>query len=195
MSDKRFEDPYCYPPDYKVLRNREDIRDANRLKTFEHKVVMAKLAQGIPAGNFDLDHLKTIHAHLFRDVYEWAGEIRTVAISKKTGFLPHQHIPTAVDYLHKELKDENFLRALNQREFVDRASYFVGELNHIHPFRDGNGRTQTAWFALLAKSAGYVFDPARLKRDEWISAFIKAHDQSYTALAQCIDMAIRGEKP
>ena len=73
---------YCYPPDYTVLRNRLDIRDAPALEAAERQFVAQRLLEPVPAGDFDLAHLKAIHRHLFQDVYEWAGDVRTVEIAK-----------------------------------------------------------------------------------------------------------------
>ena len=70
MSDR----DYCYPPDYIVLRNRLNIRDALALEAAERELVAQRLLEPVPAGDFDLDHLKAIHRHLFQDLYAWAGE-------------------------------------------------------------------------------------------------------------------------
>ena len=77
MSDR----DYCYPPDYTVLRNRLNIRAAPTLEAAERQLVAQRLLEPVPAGDFDLAHLKAIHRHLFQDVYAWAGEIRTVEIA------------------------------------------------------------------------------------------------------------------
>ena len=75
MSDR----DYCYPPDYIVLRNRLDIRDAPAV---ERQLVAQRLLEPVPAGDYGLAHLKAIHRHLFQDVYAWAGEVRTAEIAK-----------------------------------------------------------------------------------------------------------------
>ena len=76
------ESDYCYPPDYTVLRNRPDLRDATALETAERELVAFRFLEPVPAGDVDLDHLKDNHYHLFQDVYTWAGEVRTVEIAK-----------------------------------------------------------------------------------------------------------------
>jgi fido (protein-threonine AMPylation protein) len=73
---------YCYPPDFSFLKNKLNLRDARELASFETEFVMQRIAEGAPTGNFDLAHVKAMHRHLFQDVYEWAGELRTVEISK-----------------------------------------------------------------------------------------------------------------
>ena len=93
MTDK----VYCYPPDYTVLRHIPGITDADKLDRVERRAVLACSEQGPPTGDFDLAHLRAIHRHLFQDIYEWAGEVRTVEISKgRTGFMPRRFIETGM---------------------------------------------------------------------------------------------------
>jgi len=74
-------DPYLIPGT-KVLRNRLGISHARSLDRIERRLVADKIAEGAPVGAFDLAHLQAIHHHLFQDVYDWAGELRTVEINK-----------------------------------------------------------------------------------------------------------------
>ena len=74
-------DPYVYPGT-RILRNRLGIVEPIKLDRAERRLVVARIKQDVPKGNFDLTHLCAIHRHLFQDIYEWAGEIRTVEISK-----------------------------------------------------------------------------------------------------------------
>lgn len=67
------DDVYCYPPDYRVLRNKFDIRDADELDYVEREFAARRMLGGAPSGKFDLAHLKAIHRHLFQDIYDWAG--------------------------------------------------------------------------------------------------------------------------
>ena len=88
---------YCYPPDFTVLRNKLGIRDAPTLEAAERRFVAQRLLEAVPTGDFDLDHLRAIHRHLFQDVYEWAGEVRTVEIAKGgSGFQPRRFIETGL---------------------------------------------------------------------------------------------------
>ncbi len=86
---------YCYPPEFAVLRNKLKIRDASTLEAAERQLVAQRVLETLPTGDFDLDHLSAIHCHLFQDIYEWAGEIRTVEISKGgTQIQPRRFIET-----------------------------------------------------------------------------------------------------
>lgn len=107
-------------------------------------------------GNFDTSHLKEIHRYIFQDVYDWAGELRTVNISKPGAiFPPPQFLRQSLDTLFAELTGENHLEDLTSTAWAERASYYLGELNAIHPFREGNGRTQREFIRELAFAGGH----------------------------------------
>ena len=74
------QDPYCYPGTA-VLINRLGIRDQAALEAFEADVTAERSSHEVPPGSLDYDHYLAIHRHLFQDVYDWAGEIRTVRVA------------------------------------------------------------------------------------------------------------------
>ena len=133
-------DPYQYS-DSTVLKNLPDIRDAAALELFEQRATMLRLDEVIAAIAEDRATLalwQTIHRILFQDVYEWAGEIRSVQLAKGgTVFAMPKHIQTEAGRLFATLGDEN-ISALPRDQFVTRLAYYFGELNVLHPFRDGN---------------------------------------------------------
>lgn len=113
----------------------------------------------IPAPPADLSGLQSIHRHLFQDIYPWAGNLRVVDIAKgDASFLKHQEIVPEAAALFSELAKENYLRELDEETFARRAGYYLGRINRIHPFREGNGRAQRAFMRLLAYQAGFVID-------------------------------------
>src|SRR5260221_11572614 len=75
-------DPYLYDGTT-VLKNLFDIRDPAALKVVERQLTRARAEQGLPGGDLDYGHYKAIHHHLFQDIYEWAGLIRTVNLAKE----------------------------------------------------------------------------------------------------------------
>jgi cell filamentation protein len=89
-------------------------------------------------------------------MYEWAGQIRTVAIAKGAMFCLPQYIDSAAAIIFRELHDEDCLRGLLRAAFAGRLACYLGEVNALHPFRDGNGRTQRAFFGQLACSTGFT---------------------------------------
>lgn len=169
------DDPYVYPGT-ETLRNRYGVRD--QLARLEAQATYARLAelaeQPLP-GTYDLAHLQAFHRRIFGDVYDWAGEIRTVAIAKTDMFaLPAYVEPYPREVLAK-LPGEQHLRGLGAEPFVDRLTYYLAETNAAHPFRDGNGRTQRAFIGQLAADAGYRVDWTRMDPAQNIAASQAAH--------------------
>lgn len=159
------DDPYLYPGT-RTLRNKLNIRDARVLDRAERSYVRDRLIEGAPpTGNFDLAHLQAIHRYLFQDVYDWAGEIRAVEMSKeKSLFQFRAYIGVGMADVHRRLVEKNFLRGLSAKEFADEAARIIGDLNYVHPFREGNGRTQLQYLKQLAQQAGHAIDLRRLER-------------------------------
>jgi cell filamentation protein len=104
----------------------------------------------------DLPHLREIHKRIVGGIYEWAGQIRTVAMAKGAMFCLPQYIDSSAAIIFRELHDEDCLRGLSRDAFVGRLAYYLGEVNALHPFREGNGRAQRAFFAQLARSTGFT---------------------------------------
>ncbi|MCF6433426.1 MULTISPECIES: Fic/DOC family protein [unclassified Leisingera] len=168
MADER----YCYPPDFKVLKNKLGIRDSEELDRAERLMVLARTRQGAPSGNLDAAHVRAIHKHLFQDVYDWAGEYRTVGIGKGGSyFLPPGRIDLGMADVERSLrKAENYGRGLNADKFSDYAAEVIANLNFVHPFREGNGRTQTEFLRQLTERAGHELHSERINREGWIMA-------------------------
>ena len=158
MSRYSDNDPYLDPATG-VLVNRLGIADDATLKQTEAAFVATRsyeLSRTPLSGQFDLAHLQAIHRYLFGDVYEWAGQLRTVDISKGDNrFAHHSHIALAAVPIFKKLAEENYLAGLAPAAFSDRAAYYFGELNALHPFREGNGRAQREFISHLAQANRY----------------------------------------
>lgn len=190
MSDEH----YCYPPDYRVLINKLNIRDADVLDYYEREFVTARIDVGVPIGNFDLSHLRAIHRHLFQDVYDWAGELRTVEIFKSgSQFQFLRYIQTGMADVHRRIVEQNYLRGLSPQAFALTAGEIMGDVNYVHPFREGNGRTQLLYLKQLAEQAGHPIDLARLDKAAWMNACRAAHIGEYDAIGRCIAAAIEAE--
>ncbi len=182
---------YCYPPDYRVLKNKLNLRDADLLERVERRFVLLRSTSGVPTGDFDLAHLKAIHRHLFQDIFDWAGELRTLEISKSgTQFQPMRFIATGIADVHSRIVTQNYLKGLSPSEFANLAGEIIGDINHGHPFREGNGRTQIIYLKQLAGQAGHLFDPLKIDRDEWMAASRESHHGNYGLIATCIEGAL-----
>jgi cell filamentation protein len=145
MSRYSDNDPYLDPATG-VLKNRLDIADEATLEQAEADFAATRsyeLSQTPLKGRFDMAHLRAIHRYLFGDIYEWAGQLRTIDISKSGNhFAHHGHLDGAAEPIFLQLAKENHLSGLSTTAFSDRAAYYLGELNALHPFREGNGRAQ-----------------------------------------------------
>lgn len=166
-------DPYVYPGS-SCLRNRLAIRDPDaltRLEADQTAIILAQLGRERLVGRYDLVHLRAFHRRIFGDIYAWAGELRTVSIAKERSlFALPEHIESYLRRVLSELAGEQFLRGLSREEFVDRVTHYHAELNAVHPFREGNGRTQRAFLGQLALDAGYHIAWARLDAERNLEA-------------------------
>jgi cell filamentation protein len=167
-----FVDPYF---DEKIgdLRNLLGATSSKELKELEPQIVFANELEmesvNIPRTN-DLTELLRIHGQLFKGVYDWVGQIRTVDIKKNANgaeyFLIVSKIAIASDYVFTEIAKEHHLQDLSKEDFVKRLSHYYDQLNYIHPFREGNGRAQRVFWSRLAADAGFQIDWDRIVGDE-----------------------------
>ena len=165
-------DPYCYP-DSAVLKNKAGLETAEALEAFETAMTFARSEEPLPRGRLSASHYRAVHHHLFQDVYAWAGTFRTVRLAKSTSaFCYPENIAGEMAALFAWLRREEFLRRRSAGEFAKGAAHFLSELNAIHPFREGNGRTQLTFLALLADRAGHPLDLDRLDPQATLDAMI-----------------------
>lgn len=184
---------YFYPKT-NVLVNKLEIREENLLKEAELLLTSQRLtelqAHPLP-GNFDLAHLREIHRYIFQDLYEFAGKIREVNISKGNFlFASAQHIVPNANKLFTDLAKENLLMGLDLDSFSKRSAHYMAELNVIHPFSEGNGRAIREFIRALALlKSHYVIKWDAVSGEELLKASIKSvHDIS--DLAICIKKCI-----
>jgi cell filamentation protein len=180
------EDPYTYK-NSTVLVNKLDLHDQAELDAFEAEISSARAAEPLPDGSLDFTHYKAVHHHLFQDVYEWAGQVRTVRISKGGNpFCFPENIEGQANQLFDDLRASDYLRNLDSETFSVNAAHFLAELNAIHAFREGNGRSQLTFFAVLADFAGHELNIDKLKPDEMLTAMIASFDGNERELAHVI---------
>lgn len=164
---------YCYP-NSNVLINKLDLKNAKRLEKAEKMIVLAKLydlRQGKIKGNFDKAHFISIHKYLFEDLYPFAGEFRKENIAKDSfSFAEWEFIESELDRLLIKLKEENYLKGLNQEDMAKRLSFYMSELNVLHPFREGNGRVIREFIRELAFKNEYIIDYTKTTSQELLDA-------------------------
>jgi len=166
-------DPYVYAGTT-VLKNIPRIRNQEVLDRFEADRVGQRSLELIECplfGLYDIEHLQGIHRYLFQDVYEWAGEFRTVDIAKGNSYFAHvPYIESTLEDLFERLLKEQHLRGLNQERLASRVADVLGTLNAVHAFREGNGRTQREFVRELAYKNSYWIDWNKVAREELYQA-------------------------
>lgn len=129
-------------------------------------------------GRFDLDHLKAMHKHLFGDADDWAGELRDIDLAKENSyFANHMHIVSAARPIFEKLAGEGYLKGLDADQFSERAAYYLGEINVLHPFREGNGRAQREFINHLAYNNGYFIERTNVSQADMLQASIESFRQ------------------
>lgn len=170
-----FNDPYAYEGT-DTLINKLDLRDPALLEAFESEMTTLRANEPLPDGSYDVLHYKRIHHHIFQDVYSWAGECRTVRTSKGgNSFCFPEHIDSEMLKLFRQLANGSCLNAQDSDEFIAAAAHFLAELNAIHPFREGNGRSQLAFVHLLGEKAGFPLDFSRVRPETFLPAMIESY--------------------
>ena len=184
-------DHYCYGHS-EVLKNRLNIREMAVLENAEREITSFTIQKiSFKPPPYDLMYMKLLHRELFSDLYEWAGEIRNIDISKGgTRFCTHWRIEIEIQKLFSNLEKDNWLKHLDKNCFcVKLAEYYI-EFNMIHPFREGNGRVQRLFFEHLVLAAGFTLDWADVCREEWLSANIDGVLVNYLPMKQIFERIV-----
>ncbi len=179
--DYEWDSNYCYPNCF-ILKNKLNIKDENLLEEAERQITSIKILEikMCPIkGSLDFKHFLKIHKHIFEDIYTWAGKTRSVNISKGNEFCKYIHISTMCEEVFSNLQKENYLIGLSLEDIITRLAYYLGEFNAIHPFREGNGRTQRVFIEYLAQVAGYYVDFSEVTSEEMIAASVDSFACNY----------------
>ena len=167
-----FDDPYCYKGTT-TLKNKAGLRDPVLLQNFELEMSSLRAEEPLPSGRFGTAHYCAVHRHLFQDVYPWAGRYRTVRTSKSGNmFCYPEFIEQEMRRLFVRLQNEIFRGGSTFDAFASEAAEFLGELNAIHPFREGNGRAQLSFMHLVAVRAGWPIDLSRVRQESFLPAMV-----------------------
>ncbi len=144
-------------PESGLLKNLQNITDPDVLLFIESGAVTKRL-QELFQNPFQIKGIETlfdIHKHLFQDIYSWAGKKRSVEISKdgKQFFLTI-HFDNALTYIDSLITEYIKLSKENKQQIAEKLAEILDNINYLHPFREGNGRTQREFLRLLAKEKG-----------------------------------------
>ena len=160
------------------LINKYNITDEKVLKDLETTVTFSKITEytlNPLFDTFDVEHYKSIHKYIFEDIYKWAGEYRTVDMTKKgTAFAKAVNIDSLMNNCFDRLNKMNCFRGLTFDEFINNIVDFYCVTNMIHPFREGNGRTQRLFLSQLISLNNYTIDFSDIDTDELMIATIQA---------------------
>ena len=188
---------YCYPGT-DVLKNKLGIKDDNSLTIAEREITSLKLLvlYNMPIlEKYGFKDLCNIHKTLFIDLYEWAGQIRKGDFFSKGNsiFCRGQYIVENANKIFCYLSGEKNLCGLEKHFFIERMAYYMGEVNALHPFREGNGRTSREFFRQLSLNANYILDFSKTNKDELLQADIEAFNGKYNGLIKMLDKTITGK--
>jgi cell filamentation protein len=163
--DSQFDDAH------RILLNKLGLTDPTQLEPAIAQlsyIRVIELSETPLKGKFDIPHLRAIHRYIFQDIFPWAGDFREVTTSRTNsfGFPPPQFIIPSLETIFNALRTENHLKQLDPDRFALRAGHYLGEINAVHAFREGNGRAQREFVRTLALTAGYRLDWTRARRKQ-----------------------------
>jgi cell filamentation protein len=198
-------DPYLYE-DAPVLKNRLGIKDADVLDCAEADITYLRLYDvdgAVQSSEFDLPRLLAIHKHIFGDIYEWAGTVRTIPMVKRERIIggdtvrysqPDDIVRDCAPIL-KKLNGTDWT-TLGVQETAETFTRLIAALWQVHPFREGNTRTAITFATQFAEAHGFRMDKTLLKDSASYvrDALVKASDGQYSDygyLAKIFEDAIR----
>ncbi len=161
-----------------VLINKFGIKDERQLASIEQSVtsmLIAKASIEIPFENVDFDFYKNLHRYVFSDIYDWAGTVRKINMSKKgTNFCSADKIEELGSRIFERLKKDKYLKIFSGDKFIIEFVNLYCDLNILHPFREGNGRIQRLFLSMLVNRSDKQLDFSEIDADELMIATIKS---------------------
>ena len=178
-------------PDTRCLVNYYGIKDKPTLRRIDKRISSIRTAELLKEPldmPFSFDQLKAIHSHLFGDLYPSSGMIRTSSSKKHREYCQPEYIEQSAERLFGNLRDSKYLRGIDDLDdFVNELAYYMGEVEALHPFVDGNGRTTRFFFNALSLKAGYVIGWGSADPDHFLEANVAALDGDYQALIDVLE--------
>ncbi len=178
-------------PGTRCLANYFGIKDRDVLKRIDKRISSIRTAELLKSPidmPFTFDHLKAIHLHLFGDIYPSAGMIRKSTSRKHSGFCQPEYIESQAAVLFDKLIKDSWLSKIDDvDDFVNELAYYMGEMEALHPFVDGNGRATRLFFNAIALEAGYEIGWGSAEPDHFLEANVAALDGDYQALIDVLE--------
>jgi len=187
---------YCYP-NSEIYINKFNCMDEKILKKIEADITeqaLAELYLSPITGRFGIRHLQRIHHYIFHDIYSFAGKFREEDISKgNSNFCKCQFIKENLEDIFTLLQKEHLLSGLKKEEFIKKISFYMAEINSIHPFREGNGRAIREFVRVLGLTNGYLIEWAHVDGNKLLEAMIQSFNKDYSLLEVCIQESLSDE--
>jgi len=195
-----FRKKYTYP-DSNTLKNLLGIKDLPTFNEVERFITGYSISQfyGRQTKNpspLTIDLYKAIHLYIFKDIFDWAGQFRTEEISRlnedftTSNFCGVALIAPKLKLLFQELEKEDFLKGLDKEGVLGRTAYYLGQLNYIHPYRDGNGRTQRVFISILLRRLGIGLDFSQVSPEQMVFASRQSVYGSDTKLKEILEQGV-----
>ncbi|MCE9733687.1 putative adenosine monophosphate-protein transferase Fic [Pectobacterium sp. IFB5596] len=193
MSDKygSGQDPYTYP-DSNVLINKLGVNDDSQFDDAERQLSeLAVLDIEFEEPPYDLHYWCGLHGKIFGDLFDWAGEIRRIDISKgQTRFCTVSRIEIEANKIFTQLSNDDFLQGLERPALITQLAEYYSDLNVIHPFREGNGRSQRLLFEHMIINCGYGASFENIGVQEWLAANVAGYHGNTRPLADIFEKSI-----
>ena len=181
-------------PGTRCIVNYFGIKDRPQLKVIDKHISSIRTAELLlspPDMPFNFDYLKAVHSQLFGDIYPSAGMIRRSVRNKHSEFCQPEYIESSADTLFSKLRDENYLRNIDDiDDYINALAYYMGEMEALHPFMDGNGRATRFFFHEMSLKAGYEIGWGSADPDHFLEANVAALDGDYQALIDVLEEII-----
>ncbi|MGE4584232.1 MAG: Fic/DOC family protein [Sphaerochaeta sp.] len=175
------------------LVNYFSIKERGKLRKVEAFLADLRTAEMLletVQNTYDFEYLKSIHERMFGDVYPSAGLVRTTVAAKRTVFCSPEFIESAAEDIFTRLRKDHYLKDLDRERFINDLAFYMGELEALHPFRDGNGRAARLFFYQLSMNAGYDVDWSQVDADRLLEADISAIDGDYQLLIDVLEEVV-----
>lgn len=170
------------------LDNKFNIVNYNDISKFEYQTTADKSMELKSNGFFrnapiNFETLCAIHKYLLGDIYPWAGTIREVNLYKEDSeFCRADYLENGLNQYFKELLKDNNLKGYNKEDFCELLAYYTNELNFLHPFREGNGRSKRLFLSELSLQAGWEIDFSKIDSKQLLMCEILAFGNTEGAI-------------
>ena len=180
-------------PGTRCLVNYFCIKDRPLLRKIDKRISTYRTAELLATPldmPFTFDYLKALHAHLFGDLYPSAGIVRKSITGKHTEYCRADYLEPQAAKLFTALRKDNYLKGHDEddiEDFINAMAYYMGEMEALHPFLDGNGRVTRLFFSELALDAGFAIGWSSADPDNFLEANVAALDGDYQALVDVLE--------